>query len=118
MIKIILIGSFCMYLLLYHPGWVLLAGLIAGGLYILKRYDLTPAENSKDNEEEKPEDKGFTTYEERAEKEMNNTKFKEGFKNDIKWQTLAKKVGKHVEKAKDLEEAAMRAEAQNIKNMR
>ena len=117
MIKIILIGSVCMYLLLYHPGWVLLAGLIAGGFYILRQYDLTPAEDSKDGKSNLSEDKSFDTYEEREEKEMSRTKFKEGFQDDLKWQALAKKVSLHVEKARDLEEAAMREAGRNIKNM-
>jgi len=114
MIKIILIGSICLWLLFYHPGWVLLAGFIYGCVYLLHKYNLTPAV-SKDRADNLPPD--FMTYEDRAEKEMTNTKFKEGFENDPKWQALAKKVGSHVDKARDIEEASMREAGRNIKNM-
>jgi hypothetical protein len=117
MIKFIIIGSFCMYLLFYHPGWVLLAGLIAGGLYILRQYDLAPVKDSKDDKSNLSDEDGLNTYEKREEGEMSRIKFKEGFQDDPKWQALAKKVGQHVERVRELEEAAFRAEAQNIKNM-
>ena len=112
MIKIILIGTFCMYLLIYHPGWVLLAGLIVGGFVIMRKYNLTPAEDSKDREED-----FFTTYEERIEREMSRLKFKKDFEKNPEWQKQAKKVRDHIEKARASEDAAMRAEGQNIKNM-
>ena len=117
MIKIILLGSFCIYLLLYHPGWVLLAGLICGGFYLLRQYNLVPADDIEDRENNLSRRKEFITYEERQEKEMANTKFKEGFQDDPKWQAQAKKAYIHVEKAQELEEARMRELGQNIKDM-
>ncbi|MGB2806355.1 MAG: hypothetical protein WBC22_01335 [Sedimentisphaerales bacterium] len=72
---------------------------------------------AKDLKPDLSEDKGFTTQEEREEKIMSSIKFKEGFQDDPKWQALAKKTREHIQKAQELEEAAMRAEGQNIKNM-
>jgi hypothetical protein len=72
---------------------------------------------TKDQKPDLSEDSSFNTYEKREEGEMSRIKFKEGFQDDPKWQALAKKVGQHVERVRELEEAAFRAEAQNIKNM-
>jgi hypothetical protein len=71
----------------------------------------------KDLKPDLPEDKGFTTQEEREEKIMSSIKFKEGYKDDPRWQALAKKVGLHIDKAREIEEAAMREAGRNIKNM-
>ena len=76
-----------MYLLFYHPGWVILAGAIVAGNYLLQRYNLTPVEESKE-EEEPP------TMEERYAKEVDK-KMKTPNKDDPKWQELDKKARAH-----------------------
>ena len=90
MFKIILIGSVCMYLLLYHIGWVILAGLICSGIYVLKNYDLTPVVD-KDHEDDLSQ---RPTTEERYAKEVEGL-MKPGYKDDPKWQELGKKVKEH-----------------------
>jgi len=62
------------------------------------------------------QDKGFTTYEERIEREMSNHKFKEGFQDDPEWQKQAKRAREYIQKARDLEEAELNTLGQNIKN--
>lgn len=94
MFYVILIGSFCLYLLLYHTGWVILAGLIVGGVYLIRNFDLVPAV-SKDREAElSQEKKEYPTAEEVYAKEVDSL-LKPGFKDDPKWQELNKKVRKH-----------------------
>jgi hypothetical protein len=121
MIKFILI-IIGLFIIIYHPFLILVAGAIWLTWLFLSRPDsfgmLSKQRGERDNEPEPDlsHDEGFTTYEERAEKEMSHIKFKEGFQDDPMWQAQAKKVRDQIQKARDLEDAAMRAEAQNIKN--
>lgn len=62
------------------------------------------------------QDKGFTTYEERIEREMSNHKFKEGFQDDPEWKKQADRAREYIQKARDLEEAELNTLGQNIKN--
>jgi len=112
MFYIILIGSVCLYLLLYHPGWVLLAGVIAAGCYILRRYDLTPVDAVKDREADLTQEKLYTTdediekkYEREAEKKM-----KPGYDKDPEWERVSKQLRKQVEEAEKKEEYEMHLE--------
>lgn len=113
MTKIILIGSFCLYLLIYHPGWVLLAGLVAVGFYIFRGYELKQREE-RDKEPEVDFAPGLTR-EAKAEQEVEK-RMKPGYRQNPEWQALSKKVKDHIEKARAHEEAERKKKGQNIKN--
>ena len=110
MIEIIGGGIVGLWLLLYHPGWVLLGSFIVGGFYIFRKYDLTEIK------EEEPK-KEFTTYEEKLKQTDAEHEFKEGFENDAEWQARAKAVREHIEKARALADDEMSTSEQNVKNM-
>lgn len=77
----------------------------------------TSPAKSKDRTSNLSRQKDFMTYEERQDKEMSSIKFKEGFKDDPRWQAKARSVGVHVKKAQEIEEAKLRELGQSIKNM-
>lgn len=111
MFKVILIGSVCLYLLLYHFCTVALAGVICGGIYLLLHFDLV-AVGSKDREKDLTEEELYTTGEEK-EKESDKAaekKMKPGYKKDPDWERLSKKLQKQVEEAGKREEQEMRLE--------
>lgn len=112
MFYIILIGFICLYLLLYHPGWILLAGAVFAGYHILRRYDLTPVDVVKDREADLSQEKLHSIeediekkYESRAEKKM-----KPGYNKDPEWQRVSKQLRKQVDAAQKKEENEMHLE--------
>ena len=113
MIKFILI-IIGLYVIISNPALILIGGAAWLTWLLLQSQ---PKKEDSEVAPDLPEDKGFDTYEEREEKIMSGIKFKEGYKDDPKWQALAKKVGIHVEKAKELGEAELRAAKQSIKDM-
>jgi len=111
MFKVILIGSICLYLLLYHFCTVALAGLICGGIYLLLHFDLV-AVGSKDRESDLVEEELYVTEEER-EKEANKEaekKMKPGYKKDPEWERISRQLQKQVEESRKREEQEMRLE--------
>lgn len=116
MLKFILIGSFCLYLLIYHPGWILLAGLIVGGFYILREYELKQR-GERDNEPEPDLSWEYVDPEEKADREVEKM-LRPGFRDDPEWQKFAKNFRDHMNRARAIEDEAMRVEGQNVKNWR
>jgi len=105
---ILLVGTVCLYLLLYHPGWILLAGGIVAVGYLLRQYDPKPAV-SKDRKPDLSRREFYTDLEEKADKQA-EMKMKPNYKADPEWQRLSKKLQKQVNKAQDKEEHALRLE--------
>lgn len=108
----ILIGSVCLYLLLYHIGWVILAGIILAGYYLLQRYRLTPVDAVKDRESNLSQEKDYfdggeleKKYEEEAEKRM-----KPNYDKDPEWQQVSTQLRKQVDAAQKKEEQELRLE--------
>ena len=94
MFYVILIGSVCLYLLLYHIGWVILAGLIVGGFYLLHNYTLVSVDPKDQEDDLFRGKKVYPTAEEVYTKEVDSL-LKPGYKDDPKWQELNKKVRRH-----------------------
>lgn len=112
MLKVILIGSVCLYLLLYHFCTVALAGLICGGIYLLLHFNLV-AVDSKDREKDLTEEKElYVTGEEKekkADKEAEK-RMKPGYNRDPEWERISKQLQKQVDEAEKKEEQEMRLE--------
>ena len=94
MIKYILIGSVCLYLLFYHFCIVALAGFIYGGVYLLHHFDLMPVVSEDRESNLPPRKKEHPTAEEVYAKQVDSL-IKPGYKDDPRWKELAEKVRKH-----------------------
>jgi hypothetical protein len=119
---LIIIG---LYVIISKPALILLGGAAWLTWLILKHPDsftllprhlTTPGGEDQEPESDLSRDKGFTTYEERIEREMSNHKFKEGFQDDPEWKKQADRAREYIQKARDLEEAELNTLGQNIKN--
>lgn len=111
MLKVILIGSVCLYLLLYHFCTVALAGLICGGIYLLLHFDLV-AVDSKDREDISPPGELYITGEEREKKaeKAAEKRMKPGYDKDPDWERVSRQLQKQVDKEQKREEQEMRLE--------
>jgi hypothetical protein len=111
MFKVILIGSVCLYLLLYHFCTVALAGVICGGIYLLCHYKLV-AVDSKDRKDDLMEEELYVTGEEK-EKEADKAaekRMKPGYNRDPEWERVSRQLQKQVDEAEKKEEQEMRLE--------
>ncbi len=82
----ILFGILILYIFIYYPEVILLAGLILAGFYFHNKYELTERNKTvADEVDDGP------TIQERMEKEV-EASMKQGFRDDPKWKKLSKKV--------------------------
>lgn len=105
---ILLTGTVCLYLLLYHTGWILLAGGILAVGYLLRQHDLAAAV-PKDRDPNLSRQEFYSDLEEKAEKAA-ELKMKPNYKADPEWQRLSKKLQRQVYETEKKEENEARLE--------
>ncbi|KKN32264.1 hypothetical protein LCGC14_0815440 [marine sediment metagenome] len=82
----VLFGILILYIFIYYPEVILLAGLILAGFYFHNKYELTERNKTvADEVDDGP------TIQERMEKEV-EANMKQGFRDDPEWKKLSKKV--------------------------